>query len=236
MGIFTGVADAADLVWRRDCPGCGRTEADRAARGTGVCRACAVELRSPPAPVDGTDAPRVWAAGPYGGVHRAVVLAAKDHHRPDAVAVLGEVVAGVVRHLVVVGELPDPRLVPVVLLAAPTRPSAARARGGCVVARAADVAACSLGGYAVAAAVASLAEGTPDSVGLSRAARAANLSRALVVDRGELGRVRRALRTPGAVACVVDDVCTTGATTGGFAAALSARGVVPTTGVVVAGA
>jgi predicted amidophosphoribosyltransferase len=34
----------------------------------------------------------------------------------------------------------------------------------------------------------------------------------------------------------VDDVCTTGATLGGLTTALAARGVVPTVGVVVAGA
>jgi predicted amidophosphoribosyltransferase len=84
--------------------------------------------------------------------------------------------------------------------------------------------------------VASLAEGTPDSVGLSRAARAVNLSQGLVVDRTELHRARQLLRVPGAVACVVDDVCTTGATLGGLTTALAARGVVPTVGVVVGGA
>ncbi|WP_291473402.1 hypothetical protein, partial [Corynebacterium sp.] len=228
MGILSGIADAAELVWRHDCPGCGRVEPVPVGQGVGLCRDCAVALRHPPSPVDGPASPRVYCAGPYGGVHRAIILAAKDHHRPDAVAVLGEVIAGVVRHLVEAGELPDPRLSPVVLLAAPTRPSAARARGGCVVARAARVAARSLGGHADAAAVASLAEGTPDSVGLSRAARAVNLSQGLVVDRTELHRARQLLRVPGAVACVVDDVCTTGATLGGLTTALAARGVVPT--------
>lgn len=236
MGIVTGIADAADLVWRRDCPGCGRVETVAAGCGVGLCRDCAVALRRPPSPVDGSLSPRVYCAGPYGGVHRAIILAAKDHHRPDAVTVLGEVLAGVVRHLVTTGELPDPRLAPVVLLAAPTRPSAARERGGCVVARAAVVAARSLGGHADAAAVASLAEGTPDSVGLSRAARTVNLSQGLELDRTELRRVRRLLRAPGAVACVVDDVCTTGATLGGFTTALAARGVIPAAGVVAAGA
>ncbi|MFZ2274504.1 MAG: hypothetical protein WAW21_12695, partial [Corynebacterium variabile] len=58
----------------------------------------------------------------------------------------------------------------------------------------------------------------------------------LELDRSELRRVRRLLRAPGAVACVVDDVCTTGATLGGFTTALAARGVIPAAGVVAAGA
>ncbi|AGP31385.1 ComF family protein [Corynebacterium terpenotabidum] len=233
-GWWDVVEDAAELVWRRDCPGCAGTAVVPVAVGAGVCRDCAAALRRPPERVDGTGHPPVSAAGPYGGVHRALVLAAKDHHRPDAVQVLGEVIAGVVRHLVTVGELPDPRLAPVVLLPAPTRPSAARARGGCIVARAAAVAASGLGGDACAVPVAVLGEWASDSVGLSRVRRAGNLARSLCLDTTAVGRVRRLLRTPGAAACLIDDVCTTGATLSGFSLALAGRGVIPRSGVVVA--
>lgn len=226
------LADAADLVWRSDCAGCAVTGVPFVTAG--LCRDCAVQLRRVPERVGEVGWPAVTAAGPYGGVHRAVVLAAKDHHRQDAVRVLGETVAGVVRHLVAAGDLPDPRLAPLVLLPAPTRPSAARARGGCVVARAAETAADRLGGGARAVTVATLAEGTPDSVGLGRAARAANVSRALRTDGDAVRAVRRELRVPGAAVCVLDDVCTTGATLTSFALALAAQGVVPRVGVVMA--
>lgn len=234
LGEFLGEAlvGTADLVWRADCAGCAATGVRFVAPG--LCRDCAVRLRRVPERVGEVAWPAVTAAGPYGGVHRAVVLAAKDHHRPDAVGVLGETVAGVVRHLVGAGELPDPRTAPLVLLPAPTRPSAARARGGCVVTRAAEAAARGLGGGACAVSVATLSEGTRDSVGLGRAERAANVSRALRPDDAAVRTVRRLLRTPGAAVCVVDDVCTTGATLTSFALALAARGVVPRVGVVVA--
>lgn len=226
--------DAASLVWRVDCPACARTEVTEVSGGAGLCRDCAVELRRLPERTGAAGVLPIVAAGPYGGAHRAVVLAAKDHHRPDAVTVMGEVFAGVVRHLAGLGEVPDPRLAPVVLLPAPTRPSAARARGGCVVERAAQVAAAGLGGAAVCCPVACLEEGTPDSVGLGRATRAVNMSRAVRLRREGVTEVLRILRTPGAVACVVDDVCTTGATLTTFSLALATYGVFPRVGVVVA--
>lgn len=232
--VRRAVADAAELVWRRDCMGCARVDVRPVAAGIGLCRECALELRRVPERVDGVERPPVTASGPYGGVHRAVVLAAKDHHRQDAVEVLGDIFAAVVRHLVALGELPDPRTAPLILLPAPTRPSTARERGGCVVARGALAAARQLGGDARCVQVASLAEGTPDSVGLSRAARAGNVARAVRFREDGVRSVQRALLVPGTVACVVDDVCTTGATLAGFSLGLSARGVVPRAGIVAA--
>lgn len=228
------LGETAELVWRKDCVGCARTDVTPVAVGSAVCRDCAALLRRPPDQVAGSRRPPVAAAGPYGGVHRAVVLAAKDHHRSDAVQVLGEIIAGVLRHLVCIGALPDPRLAPLILLPAPTRRSAARARGGCVVSRATGIAAAQLAGSVRCVDVAYLAEGTPDSVGLSRWQRGENFSRGLVLDAAAIRRVRRLLRTPGAVTCVVDDVSTTGATLAGFSLALAAHGIIPCMGVVAA--
>lgn len=228
------MADGAELLWRKDCLGCARADVPFVAPGAGVCRECALELRYLPERVIGIEWPPVFAAGPYGGVHRATVLAAKDYHRPDAVQVLGEVFAGVIRHLIAVGTIPDPRLAPLVLLPAPTRPSAARARGGCVVARASAVAVKQLGGQAWTVTTASLVEKSRDSTGLSRVQRAENFASALSCDSIAVAQVRKLLDTPGAMACVVDDVCTTGATMVGFSLALASQGISPRVGVVAA--
>lgn len=228
------VGELAGLVWRDDCVACGRVEVARAVDGLALCRQCARDLRQVPSRVAGTAAPPVFAAGAYGGAHRGVVLAAKDQRRPDAVRVAGAVVAGTVRHLVGVGLLTDPRLAPLVLLPAPTTGQAAKNRGGCVVRRAAGVAGRQLGAGAHVVAAATLAPGTRDSVGLGRRERASNIAANLRVDAAELRTAVRILRSPGATACIVDDVSTTGATLNGFAAALAARGVAVRAGVVIA--
>jgi predicted amidophosphoribosyltransferase len=226
------LADAAALVWRRDCPGCG-------AAGGGLCGDCRVRLRAPAHRVGAVGWPRTFAAGPYGGPHRAVVLAAKVHHRLDAVRVLGEITAGTLRRLIAEGLVPDPRLVPLLLLPAPTRPSAARRRGGCVVEGACRAAARSLtsaGGSVRVGDVCRLDEGARDSVGLGRAQRRENLSAALRFDRRVLADVVSWTARTGAVVVVVDDVSTTGATVGQFSLACAARGLRPAAAVVVADA
>lgn len=230
MGGFT--ADAAALVWRRDCPGCG-------APGEGLCGDCRIRLRRVAHRIGTVEWPPTFAAGPYGGPHRAVVLAAKAHHRKDAVQVLGEITAGTVRHLVADGMLPDPRLVPLLLLPAPTRPSAARERGGCVVVGACRAAARSLGsggGRTVVGTVCRLDEHARDSVGLDRTTRRENLAAALRFDRRELARQRAWAARTGATVVVVDDVSTTGATVRQFSLACAARGLRPAVAVVVADA
>lgn len=136
----------------------------------------------------------------------------------------------------------DPRLAPLVLLPAPTSRASARERGGCIVEAAARVAARQLnqdsigaGGAGVTVvAAARLADGAADSVGLGRAQRQANITGNLRIDAAAVTRAMSVLRTPGARACIVDDVITTGATMSGFAAALAAQGVVCTAGIVLA--
>lgn len=228
LGELTG------LVWREDCLACGRAGTPRAVAGVALCRTCALQLRGAPSRVADTESPPVFAAGPYGGAYRGVVLAAKERLRPEAVQVAGAVLAGTVRHLVARGLVTDPRLAPVVLLPAPTTRRAARDRGGCVVERSAVVAARDLGGGTRVVPTATLAAGTRDSVGLGRAERQANIASNLRIDDVAVRSAGRLLRTPGAVACIVDDVTTTGATVARFATALAARGVVPAVAVVLA--
>lgn len=235
------LGELAGLVWRDDCVACAAVLTAQPARpGLPLCRDCALELRSVPVRVPsgaGASALPVFSAGSYGGAHRGVVLAAKEHLRAGAVTVAGAVLAGVVRHLVAEGTLPDPRLAPLVLLPAPTTARAARDRGGCVVRRAAEVAARQLGegGARVdVVAAAQLADAAQDSVGLGRRERQANLARHLQVDPVALQDAVRTLRVPGAAACIVDDVTTSGATLSRFAAALAVRGVAVSAAVVVA--
>lgn len=241
MGDWGSVGDVTDLVWRRDCVCCAVVDVPPAEPGVPVCRGCAAELRRP---VSRLGLPSVglpvFAAGPYGGAHRGLVLAAKEHLRPEAVTVMGDVMAGTVRHLVAEGMLADPRLSPLVLLPAPTTRTAARERGGCVVDRAARRAAECLsgqrgeGGCVDVVVPAHQAETARDSVGLGRVQRRENIVRNLRFDEVELRRLRRLLRCEGASACIVDDVTTSGATVGGFAVGLAARGVRVSVAVVVA--
>lgn len=228
------VGELAGLVWRDDCLACGRVEVPRAVEGLTLCRDCAGDLRRVPSRVPGPGSLPVFAAGMYGGAHRGVVLAAKEQHRPEAVRVAGAVVAGVLRHLVTGGTLPDPRLAPLVLLPAPTTRRAAKDRGGCIVARAAQVARDEFGDGVHVVAAATMAPGARDSVGLGRGERSANIAANLRVDAEALQRAVRVLRSAGAAACIVDDVSTTGATLSGYSAALAARGVVVDAGVVIA--
>lgn len=235
-GLMSGfrVGELAGLVWRDDCVACGTADAPPAVAGLSLCRGCAHELRRVPSRVADTWAPPVFAAGMYGGPHRGVVLAAKEQRRPDAVRVAGAVLAGTVRHLVTRGVLADPRLAPLALLPAPTTRRAAKNRGGCIVERSVEAARRELGAGVHVVAPATLAPGARDSVGLGRGERTANISANLRIDQTELQRAVRVLREPGATACLVDDVSTTGATLSRFASALAARGVVTSAGVVIA--
>ncbi|HIW91376.1 MAG TPA: hypothetical protein H9870_06930 [Candidatus Corynebacterium avicola] len=244
MGDWGSVGDVTDLVWRRDCVCCAAVDVPPAESGVPLCRGCAASLRRPAIRLGFPSAGLpVFAAGPYGGAHRGLVLAAKEHLRPEAVTVMGDVIAGTVRHLVAEGVLADPRLSPLVLVPAPTTRTAARQRGGCVVDRAARWAAESLNtqsgrgvysGCVDVVAPAHQAESARDSVGLGRAQRRENIVRTLRFDEAGLNRLRRLLRRDRARACIVDDVTTTGATMGGFTVGLAARGVRVSAAVVVA--
>lgn len=183
-----------DLVLPAECGGCG-------APGTRWCDDCARELALRP------DDPRlvsprvdpgvpVFSLGRYAGARRAAIVAAKDHGRCDLLTPLASLLRDGLRRLVGWGVVD----VPVTLVPAPTRRSAARRRGGDPVTRIATAAAREHPGVGVVAALAMRAL-TRDSVGLSIAARQANV----------VGRVRLRRRVEGGV-LLVDDIVTTGTT------------------------
>ena len=228
MSAGAWVETAADLLLRNDCMCCGRV-AERASRagglaGAALCADCALELTVAPQRIDPqVPSVPVFACGPYGGAHRAIVLAAKDHMRAPATKVIGRVWAGAVEYLAAGGELPHPGLRPVVLVPAPTRRAAAKARGGDIVTAAARELARALPGAQVAA-IAELDDCAPDAVGLSRLQRRASLAENLRLHRGDVRKLAKFSRAGGEV-LIVDDVCTTGATIAQLALALAVRGV-----------
>jgi predicted amidophosphoribosyltransferase len=176
-----------DLLLPGSCGGCG-------APGPGWCAACDV-LLDPSWPVL-PGCPPVAAAGRYRGPLRAAVLEYKERGRRDLAAPLARLLA----HALPAGCPPGGWW----LVPAPSRPAAARARGGDHVLRLCRQLARADRRVCVAPALA-LAPGARDAVGLDAAARAANLA----------GRVRvRAAGLPpaGAAVLLVDDVVTTGAT------------------------
>ncbi len=203
-----------DLVLPLECGGCSRG-------GTPWCPDCAAQLSGPPVAV----APRVdpgvpvWSLGAHSGAPRAAVIAAKERGRRDLARPLGVSLAGALRGLRSGGEIDPPELARLTLVPAPTRPRAARVRGGDPVVATAFAAARALCPESVQVArMLEFTGGVRDSVGLSARGRVANLA----------GRIRVApVRASRPSDCVVfvDDVLTTGATAAESVRALAARGV-----------
>ena len=229
-GLLLWARDALDLVLPLCCPGCGR--------GGAWCTECAGTIAGAPRAVVLPDrlldalaeaelpVPAVYALSRYRGPARAAIIAGKERGRRDLPALLGEAIGRGLRHLqdtAVIGGA-------VWLIPAPTRRSAARARGGDPVLAMARSAARRLAGAGRSTGVApclDLAPGTRDSVGLDAAARAANLA----------GRVRfRAAASPpaGSEVVLLDDVLTSGATVSAAMRTLHEAGVTVGTVLVVA--
>ncbi|GHG35950.1 hypothetical protein GCM10017567_65650 [Amycolatopsis bullii] len=208
-----------DLLIPSRCAACG-------ARGEPCCARCAAVWGAAREVVRGPTAGlvRVFALARYRGVGRRLLIAYKERGRRDLAPSLGRALAEALAVLPVVEAAPTipaaPSARPICLVPAPSRPSAARVRGGPHVERLAHAAVTTLAAHGIKATVApalELAGAARDAVGLTREQRQANLA-------GRL-KFREAGRPPpGAAIVVLDDVITTGATAAACTRALTAAG------------
>ncbi|MGW9350057.1 Predicted amidophosphoribosyltransferases [Nocardiopsis flavescens] len=193
-----------DLLLPRSCPGC----SGPAGGAAPLCRACRDALvRRPHRCAPRRGCPPVWAAGPYAGLHRRLLLAYKEGD--DALApVWGERLAAVCGASGLVGA--DTLLVPVPGRGPPHDPRAP-------VARVAAAACAERGGGAPLPLLRHRGR-VRRQAGLGRRERLANRAGAFRCDPvPEWAAGRRAV--------VVDDVVTTGATLADAARALRAAGL-----------
>ena len=202
-----------DLTLPLSCPGCGAPQR--------WCERCAGELAGrprlvvPAAAGEGPALPPAYALALYRGPVRAAILAAKEHGRRDLPALLAKSLAAGLLTLLRISALS----VPLWLVPAPTRPAAARRRGGDPVAVLSRAAAEIVAGrgYDVGVAPCLYTAGrAADSVGLDAAQRQSNLA----------GRVRwraRAGPPPGVAVVLIDDVLTSGTTAVAASAALVSK-------------
>ncbi|QZA06664.1 ComF family protein [Mycolicibacter heraklionensis] len=189
-----------DAVLPLQCGGCG-------APGSRWCAVCAAQLAV------GPDEPRVitprldpqvpvFALGRYAGARRQAIVAVKERGRSDLIAPLASAL-GVALQRLLCWQMVD---LPLTIIPAPTRRSAARRRGGDPIARIAASVAGHQCGVTVVPAL-RMRELTRDSVGLGSGARERNIAGRVLLRRRGLSDLSGA----GDV-LVVDDVVTTGAT------------------------
>lgn len=223
-GLGGMLAAAVDLALPQSCPACGGPAAPGRMRdGTDWCAAgCGRPLRCPPRRVAlaqealdsavGQRVPPVRAICRYAEGVREAIVAGKDRGRADLPPQLGLALAGALRR----GRPEQLWLVP-----APSRRSAARARGGDPVLAMAVAAARELAAGGIPAGVAPCLHTTGrarDSVGLGPADRVRNLFGRIAFDPAGAPE-------PGASVVLVDDVVTSGATLLAACATLHAAGV-----------
>ncbi|MCF2533921.1 ComF family protein [Yinghuangia soli] len=206
----------ADLVLPARCAGCGGP-------GTAVCPACRAHLRQQPREVrpDPVPAglPAVFAAAPYEGPVRAVLIAHKEYGAHAATGPLGAALAAAVRAALPAAGADrgrGPLLVPV-----PSGRRAVRARGRDTTRALARQAASVLRAQGIRAAVAPALRHTrpvADQAGLPARERAVNVTGALRVS------CRLAPLFRGISVVIVDDLVTTGASLAEAARAVAAAG------------
>ncbi|MEU4251757.1 ComF family protein [Amycolatopsis sp. NPDC026612] len=208
-----------DLLIPARCAACGARGEPCCARCEGVWGAAREVERAPTAGLV-----RVFALSRYRGAGRRLLIAYKERGRRDLAPSLGRVLAEALVVLPLTEADPAVRggapARPICLVPAPSRPSAARVRGGPHIERLANTAAGVLAARGIEVVVApalELAGAARDAVGLGREQRMANLA-------GRL-RFREAGRpSPGCHIVVLDDVVTTGATAAACTTALAAAG------------
>ncbi|MCD6640677.1 MAG: ComF family protein, partial [Nocardioides sp.] len=209
-----------DLFLGSRCVGC-------EAPGRMVCAPCrALVPRTPfPAwpqpPPPGLVSP--WAASPFDGTVRALVVGHKDHGQWGHRRLLGDLLAAAVG-AAVAGLAPADT---VLLIPVPSRPGAVRRRGYDPLGAITQVAARRLrGGRDVRVARVLVSRGAvADQAGLGAAQRATNVEGSMRTRGDVVGRWAR--RVGAAHVVVVDDVITTGATAREAQRALTAVGLAP---------
>jgi predicted amidophosphoribosyltransferase len=222
---------ARDLILGSTCVGC-------AEPGRLLCPSCAEALDPHPAPAWPTPRPAgltaPWAAAPYAGTVREMILGHKEHRLLGLARPLGELLAGAVvaalDDLLTTGPSATVLLVPV-----PSRPGSARQRGHEPTASLTRVAASrltSLGRPATCVGLLRTRRGLADQAGLDAGARALNLAGAFRAHSPALRRLARRNQAFHVVVC--DDVLTTGATAAEAQRALGAVGLAPVAAVAVA--
>ena len=201
------LAGVLDLVLPLACGGCGAPSR----RWCAACVAALAVCADQPHVITPRADPGVpvFALGRYAGARRHAIVAVKEHGRRDLVVPLARPLALGIHHLIEWGVVG----VPLTVVPAPTRRSAARRRGGDPITRIAAAATAAHPGIVVVNAV-RIVGPVHDSVGLSPAARERNIA----------GRVRLCAQPPGEV-LLVDDVVTTGATARETVRVLRAGGV-----------
>jgi len=226
------VLDAArDLLLGSTCVGCARP-------GRLLCSGCAEAIDPHPAPSWPTPRPPgltdPWAATPYDGTVRAMILGHKEHRLLALARPLGGLLALAVA-AAVDDLVPDGLTARLLLVPVPSRPGTVRQRGheptGNLV-RAAAACLTALGRPSACADLLRTRPGLADQAGLDAAARALNLAGAFRTHAPGLRRLARRGAPVHAIVC--DDVLTTGATAAEAQRVLRAVGLPPLAAVAVA--
>ncbi|OZC70323.1 phosphoribosyltransferase [Rhodococcus sp. 06-462-5] len=222
-----------DLILPLECAGCG-------VPGEHWCQVCSLALFVPPIAVRPRVDPGVpcWSLGTYSGPRRSGVIALKERGRRSVALPFGRALAEAVGHLRDAGEIDPPELSSLILICAPSRARAARARGGDPVLRCARIAAEQLAPERVLVPeLLRMTGGVRDSVGLSAGQRQHNVAgRIEAVGVASPRADTRVMGSADFTVLLIDDVVTTGATLAESARVLTDFGVPVAGALVVASA